>query len=287
MLIDTHAHLNFSAYKDDLDEVIKRTLENNTWVINVGSQSSTSERAVEIANKYEKGIYATVGLHPTHLFSMEVDESEVEVKFKSRSESWNKKFYKNLAQNKKVIAIGEMGLDYNFIPKNVDFEAAKKKQQEVFRQGLDLADELDLPIIIHNRDVHDDIIPILNEYVKNNKLNRRGVIHCYTGGWEHAKKYLDMGFLIGFTGIVTFQPKKSQIEAQGRIWEVVKNIPMNKFLIETDCPYLTPEPFRGKRNEPLYVRYVAEKIAEIKNTGFEEIAAISTKTAKKFFELQG
>ncbi|PIR66912.1 MAG: hydrolase TatD [Parcubacteria group bacterium CG10_big_fil_rev_8_21_14_0_10_36_14] len=285
MLIDTHAHLNFSAYKDDLDEVIDRTLENNTWVINVGSQSTTSERAVGIANKYEEGIYAAVGLHPTHLFSVHIDESEVDVKFKSRAEDWDYEFYKKLAQDKKVVAIGEMGLDYNFIPDNVDRKTAEKKQQEVFRKGLDLADELDLPIIIHNRDVHDEIIPILNEYVKNGKLKRRGVIHCYTGGWQDAERYMDLGFLIGFTGIITFSPRKNNEAQQEKILEVARNIPMDKFMIETDCPYLTPEPNRGKRNEPLFVRYVMEKIAEIKKVTFDEIINVSTKTARDFFKI--
>ncbi len=285
MLIDTHAHLNFGAFKDDCDDIIKRTLAAGTQVINVGSQSTTSERAVEIAEEYPKGIYAAVGLHPTHLFEMEVDESEIGVKFKSRKEDWNADFYEKLAKNKKVIAIGEIGLDYNFIPKNIDFETAKKKQQEVFRKALTSAHKLNLPVIIHSRDTHDDIIPILKEYLDAEKLQRRGVLHCFTGNWADAKKYLDLDFLVSFTGIVTFKPKSSQKAAQEQILEVVKNVPHDKYMIETDAPYLSPEPYRGKRNEPLYVEYVARKIAEIKNLSFDKVADTTTKTAKLFFRI--
>ncbi len=285
MLIDTHSHLNFSAFKNACDEVIKRTLAAGTWIINIGSQSTTSERAVEIANKYPKGVYAAVGLHPTHLFEMEVDESEVDVKFKSRKEQWSANFYEKLAKNKKVVAIGEIGLDYNFIPKNVDYEMAKKKQQEVFRQALDSADKLNLPVIIHSRDTHDDLIPILKKYTDAGKLQRRGVLHCFTGNWTDAKKYLDLGFLISFTGIITFKPRPKQMATQQQILEVVEKIPLDKIMIETDAPYLTPDPHRGKRNEPLFVEFVARKIAEIKGISFEEVAAATTQTARAFFKI--
>lgn len=285
MLIDTHAHINFSAFKNDADETIKRALKNDVWIINVGSQNTTSKRAVEIANKYNKGVYASVGLHPTHLFKTYVDISEVGANFKSRVEKWDKEYYENLAKDKKVVAIGETGLDYNFIPDNIDRKMAEKKQQEVFRKELDLADELDLPVIIHSRDVHKDVVAILKEYLDAGKLKRKGVSHCFTGSWEEAQMYLELGFLISFTGIITFKPRKSQLALQEKILEVVKNIPLEKCMIETDAPYLSPEPYRGKRNEPFYVEYVAKKIAEIKNIGFEEVSKITTKTAKEFFKI--
>jgi TatD DNase family protein len=226
-----------------------------------------------------------VGLHPTHLFEMEVDEAEVDVAFKSRSEEWDAAFYEKLAKNKKVVAVGEIGLDYNFAPKNADMESVKKRQQEVFRLALDSADKLNLPVIIHSRDTHDDIIPILKEYLDAGKLKRKGVLHCYTGGWKDAKRYLDLDFLISFTGIITFTPKPKQVALQKQILEAVEKIPLQKIMVETDSPYLAPEPFRGKRNEPLYVKYVARKIAEIKGLDFEEVAETTTKTAKKFFQL--
>lgn len=282
MLIDTHAHLNFSAFKNDCDEVIRRTLAANMRVINIGSQSTTSERAVKLAEKYD-GLYAAVGLHPTHLFEMEVDEEEIE--FTSRCEKWDAKFYEDLTKNKKVVAIGEIGLDYHFAPKNVDLETVKKCQQEVFRQALDSADKLNLPAIIHSRDTHDDLIPILKEFTDAGKLQRRGVLHCFTGNWADAKKYLDLGFLISFTGIITFSPRPKQIEIQKKLLEVVEKTPLDLCMVETDAPYLSPEPFRGKRNEPLYVKYVARKIAEIKNLDFDEVAGATTQTAKKFFKI--
>ncbi|MFH1193758.1 MAG: TatD family hydrolase [bacterium] len=285
MLIDTHAHLNFGAFKNDCDDIIKQTLEKNVWMINIGSQSTTSERAVELAGGYEEGVYAAVGLHPTHLFEMEIDEAEVDVKFKSRKEDWDYDFYKTLAQNKKVVAIGEIGLDYHFAPKTVDLKIVKNKQQKVFEQALNLADELNLPVVIHSRDTHNDLIPILKEFLNAGRLKRRGVLHCFTGGWKDAEKYLDLGFLISFTGIVTFEPRPSQTELREKILETVKNIPLEKFMIETDAPYLTPEPFRGKRNEPLFVEFVARKIAEIKNLGLEEVAEATTKTAREFFRI--
>ncbi|MFA5133644.1 MAG: TatD family hydrolase [Patescibacteria group bacterium] len=285
MLIDTHCHLNFGAYNNDRDEIVKKTLEAGIWMINVGSQSATSEKAVKIANSYDSGVFAAVGLHPTHLFEMEVDEEEAGTSFKSRKEDWDHEFYRNLAKNKKVVAIGEIGLDYNFIPKNIDLKAAKQKQQEVFKEGLELADELSLPVIIHSRDTHNDIIPILKTYLDAGRLKRRGVLHCFTGSWEEAQRYLELGFLISFTGIITFNPRPSQAKAQEKILEVVKNIPLEKCMIETDAPYLTPEPYRGKRNEPLYVEFVARKIGEIKQMDFNEVAEVTAKTAKYFFSL--
>lgn len=285
MLIDTHTHINFNAFKDNADEIIRRTLAKNIWMINVGSQSTTSQRAIALAEKYPEGVYAAIGLHPTHLFEMQVDESEVGVRFKSRKEDWGYDFYKDLAQNKKVVAIGEVGLDYHFIPKEIDLEKAKSKQKEVFMKALDLADEMNLPVIIHSRDTHAEVAEILKSYLDAGRLKRRGVSHCFTGSWEEAQKYLELGFLISFTGIITFNPRPSQISAQEKLLQVVKNIPLDKCMVETDAPYLAPEPYRGKQNEPLYVEYVARKIAEIKNIGFEEVAQTTTKTAKFFFRI--
>jgi TatD DNase family protein len=285
MLIDTHSHLNFSAFKDDADETIVRALAKDIWLINVGTQSTTCERAVRMAEKYERGVYAAVGLHPTHLFETLVDESEFDVKFKSRSETWDADFYEKLAASEKVVAIGEIGLDYNFAPQNIDLEMVKAEQKKVFRQALDCADRLNLPVIIHSRDTHDDIVPILKEYLDAGRLARRGVLHCFTGGWSDAERYLDLGFLISFTGIITFAPRPKQMELQRQILEVVEKIPLDKIMVETDSPYLTPEPHRGERNEPQYVEFVARKIAQIKNIPFGEVASATTATAKKFFEI--
>jgi TatD DNase family protein len=281
MLIDTHAHLNFSAFKDDVNEIIKRTLENDVWVINVGSQYSTSKRAVEIAQKYEEGIYAAVGLHPIHLEERKVDHSEVDAQavFKTRSEEFDYEKYKELAQNPKVVAIGEIGLDYWYKPKTKKkLEEFKERQREVFLKQLNLAKELNLPIILHCRIAHDDLLRLLELQASKSELG--GVIHCFTGDWQQAQKYLDLGFCLGFNGLI-FKKIKGVPDWQ----EIIKKLPLEKILIETDAPYLTPPPFEGQRDEPLYVKYVAQKIAEIKNITFEELTQITAQNAKRLFKI--
>jgi TatD DNase family protein len=277
MLIDTHAHLNFSAYKDDADEVIQHSLENNIWMINVGSQYSTSKRALEIAEKYEKGIYAAVGLHPIHLETglVKIKEDPDEIQFNTVEESFDYEKYKELAVSKKVVAIGETGFDYYWKPKTqAKLELFKERQRAVLLQHLKLAQELNLPVIFHCRMAHKDLIEILNEQRTKNNEQLRGVIHCFSGDWEEAKKYLEMGFCLGFNGIIF----KLNLD------EVIEKTPLGKILIETDCPYLTP-PQENGRNEPIYVKYVAEKIAKIKNLTFEKIAEITTQNAQKLFNL--
>ena len=286
MLIDTHAHLNFKAFKDDCDEVIKRSLDNNTWLINIGSQFSTSQRAVEIANKYQEGVYAAVALHPIHLFPTIVDEEEAA--FESRQEEFNSERYLNLAKSSpKVVAIGETGLDYFHLPESLAFEGVQSKQKQVFRQHLDLATELNLPVIIHcrnpkdnSKDTYQEIIVEIKDFAEQNQDKiLRGVIHCFGADQETAKQFLDLGFLISFTGIVTFPNAQD-------VWGVAKAIPLEKIMVETDCPYLAPQPQRGKRNEPLYVKYVAEKIAELKGLSLEEVAKQSTQNALNLFNIK-
>ncbi len=254
MIIDTHAHLNFNAYKNDADEVIRRSLDNGVWMINVGSQYSTSKRAVEMAEKYPEGVYAAIGLHPIYA-----------------QDGFNSEEYKKLTNFKKVVAIGEIGLDYKS-----EYFPFKEKQKEVFLKQLELAKELNLPVIFHCRMAHDELIEILERY--NKKI--KGVIHCFTGTWEQAQKYLEMGFYLGFNGIIF----KLDLD------EIIKKTPLDKILIETDCPYLMPsllrQGFGGQsRNEPLYVKYVAEKIAKLKNIDFDEVAEITTQSAKELFNI--
>ncbi|MDD2730792.1 MAG: TatD family hydrolase [Candidatus Portnoybacteria bacterium] len=267
MLIDTHAHVNFAAYKDDGDEVVKRSLAENIWLINVGSQLDTSRRAVEYAQKYPAGVFAAVGLHPIHLREGElqahVDELE-EVRIASRAEKFDHNAYKNLAQNGKVVAIGEIGLDYY---RNA---AAKYLQKEIFVKQLELALELNKPIIFHCREAHRDLLEILKKYA--GKIS--GVVHSFSGRWSQAQEYLEMGFYLGFNGIITFARDYDR---------VVRETPLERLVLETDCPYLTPEPFRGKRNEPAYVKYVAQKVAELRGISFEEVAERTTKNAKELF----
>jgi len=295
MLIDTHAHLNFNGYKGDFEEVIKRTLENDVWVINVGSQYETSKKAAEIAEKYEKGVYAAVGLHPIHLaegiFKVKMDKEETAFQTKNEKSKSIRSFppslslressvfdyekYKNLTQSKKVVAIGETGLDYYYRPKTkIKLEQFENKQKEVFLKHLELARELKLPVIFHCRAAHDDLIDILNTRYRILDTRLRGVVHCFTGTWEQAENYMRMGFYLGFNGIIF----KLNLD------EIIKKTPLGRILIETDCPYLTPSPMTG-RNEPLYVKYVAEKIAEIKKLSFEEIAKVTTENAQELFKI--
>lgn len=251
MLIDTHAHLNFSAYKDDADEVIKRSLEGGVFMINVGSQYSTSKRAVEMAHKYE-GVYAAVGLHPIHINDEEFDHEK----------------YFELAKDPKVVAIGEMGLDYYHIKQDTD----QKKQKEVFLQGIKLANEVQKSMAIHCREAYDDLLDIL----KNNSVDKKGVIHCFAGSLETAQKFIELGFKIGLNGIITYSESYDKL---------IKNIELEDILLETDCPYLIPVPHKGERNEPVYVQLVAKKIAQIKQISVEEVASATTKNTKMIFRI--
>jgi TatD DNase family protein len=242
MIIDTHSHLNFKAFDADRDEVIKRTKENNIVCIDVGTKFETSKHAVELAEKNEN-IFSAIGLHPIHI-----------------DEGFDKEKYKEFAKNKKVVAIGEIGLDAKY---------PNEKQREIFIEQLDLAKELDLPVIVHCRMAFEDLYKILKDY----KL--RGTIHCFTGNLEQAKKFIELGFYIGINGIID----KMDLE------KVIKNIDLNKILVETDCPYLTPKNEGEKRNEPIFVKHVIQKIADLKNLSFDQVASQTTSNAKELFKI--
>ena len=275
LLIDTHAHVNFNDFKDDYKETIKRALDENIWMINVGAESKTSERAMKMAEEYDEGVYAAVGLHPSHLVEQDVEykENGELIKYKSKPEEFDYGFYLNLARNKKVVGIGECGLDYF----RTSDESFKEKQKEIFIKHLELAKEVNKPIIIHCRDAHDDLLAIFNLEAKLPS----GVMHFFTGTLEQAKKYIELGFYISFSGVITFPPLR-RVGANAYN-DVIKNIPLEKILVETDCPYVAPVPRRGKRNEPQYVKYVAQKIAELRGLSFEEVEGQTTKNARKLF----
>ena len=279
MLIDTHAHVNFNAFKDDADEVIRRSLAADTWMILVGSEVKTSKRALEYANKYEKGVYAAVGLHPIHTHEQEARGEDYE--FTTREEDFSYDVYEKLAQFKKVVAIGEVGLDYYQVDAAGDIRAIKQKQKQVFQEQLKLAHNLKLPVIIHCRQAHDDMLEILKAFKKDHKDSLPkdkawGVMHCFSGDEELAWQYFKLGLNISFTGLITFSAQ----------WDdLIRRLPNDKFMVETDCPYMTPEPFRGRRNEPLFVKKVAERIAEIKNLSLEKISEITTNNAKILFNI--
>ncbi len=279
MFIDTHAHVNFSAYKDDADQVIKNSLNEKTWMINIGTETKTSKRALDYANKYEIGVYAAIGLHPIHLSAMAAKDEDYD--FITRNEEFNYDVYEKLAQFEKTVAVGEIGLDYYHIDPVQDINEVKRKQKEIFTSQLLLARRQDLPAIIHCRQAHDDMMEILKEFKKENKDlipkdKPWAVMHCFSGNEDLAWEYFNLGLIISFTGLITFS----------RQWDnLIRKLPNEKFMIETDCPFMTPEPFRGQRNEPIYVKYVAERIAEIKNMSIEKVADITTKNAQDFFNI--
>lgn len=279
-LIDTHTHVNFQAFTEDALEVIAKTLEKKVWLVNVGTQFDTSRAACELAEQFSDGVYACVGLHPIHVFASHVDEEETS--FETRGEEFDFESYKELAlRSTKVVAVGEFGLDYYRMPEGVDPEEVKQKQKEVALKHFELAKYLGKPAMIHCRDplrrsdseasAYDDLLELLAEH-----FDGRVNIHSFTGTWEQAKKFLARGYTIGLNGIITF-------DKTGRTEEVIKNTPLEKILLETDAPYLTPVPHRGKRNEPLFVEYVARKIAEIKEVSREEVMEQTTNNALEFF----
>jgi TatD DNase family protein len=244
MLIDSHSHLNFEAFEKDLNDVISRCVKEEVFCVNVGSQYETSKRAVEIAEE-NKTMFAAIGLHPIH----------VKDNFKIED-------YRSLAKLNKVVAIGEIGLD-----RFKNYELFIDRQKEILLQQLDLAKELNLPVIVHCRMAHKEMIEILSNYELS------GVIHCFTGTWEEAEKYLNLGFYLGINGIMyKFDLKK-----------VIEKTPLDKILIETDCPYLTPPMAGVERNEPIFIRYIAKEIAKIKNISFEEVAQTTTYNAQTLF----
>tara|TARA_Y100000588_G_C14231256_1_gene915386 strand:- start:1402 stop:2157 length:756 start_codon:yes stop_codon:yes gene_type:complete len=247
-LIDTHSHIYYDKYNNDLPEVLNNAQNKNvSKIICVGVDIETSKKSIQIAEKYDM-VYATAGYHP--------HESK-----ETKSDYLDQ--LKKLLTHKKVIAVGEMGLDYFY-------EISDSKiQRKIFREQLDLAKELNMPAIIHNRNSDDDLF---ND-IKSSGI-KKGVIHCFASNLEFANKILDLGLHISFTGMITFVKE---------LQDVVNQIPLNKIMIETDAPYLAPIPYRGKRNEPYMVNFIAEEIAKIKGLTFKEVAKTTTKTARDFF----
>ena len=249
-LVDTHCHLDNEKFDEDRLEVIERIKENLEFCVNIGYDLASSEKSLELAKEYDF-IYAVIGVHPIDIAEYDEEvEKELEL----------------LGKNPKVVAIGEIGLDYHWMTE------PKEIQQERFKKQLELAERLNKPVVIHTRDAMEDTVNILKDYP-----NITGVIHCYPGSLETAKQLVDR-FYLGIGGTLTFKNSKKAVE-------VVKDIPLDRIVIETDCPYLTPEPFRGKRNEPIYVEYVAKKIAEIKEISVEDVTKITTENAKKLYRI--
>ncbi|MSR78616.1 MAG: TatD family deoxyribonuclease [Candidatus Taylorbacteria bacterium] len=272
--IDVHSHVNFVAFDADRDETVKRALDSGVFMVNVGTQIDTSKKAIEMAEKYDKGVYATIGLHPVHTDKSFHDEKELGEggkEFTSRGEVFDENAYRSMAKQPKVVGIGECGLDYYRLEPE-----SERKQREVFVSHIALANEVRKPLMLHVRNGSDksayrDALVILKSEAKV-----KGDFHFFAGGWDEAKEILDAGFNLSFTGVITFARNYD---------EVVKNVPLNRIMSETDCPYVTPSPFRGKRNEPMHVREVVKKIAEIRGENFEIVRRQLVQNAKDFFSL--
>jgi len=253
MLIETHAHLYFDQFDEDREQVILRADEAGVKkIINIAVDLETSKQCIELAQKYE-GLFATVGIHPNDSTKLGKD-SLLELR--------------ELCGHKKVVAIGEIGMDFywNRCPAEV--------QERAFREQIRLAKEVGLPIVIHNREAAPQIIEVLKS---EDASELSGVFHCFSEDTAIAKEVLDLGFHISFTGNLTF--KRSQLP------EVAELVPLDKLLLETDCPFLSPEPKRGRRNEPAHVVHIAQKLAEIKKVEFAELAEVTTSNANRLFGL--
>jgi TatD DNase family protein len=291
-LIDTHCHVHFNAYKEDMDAVIKKTLEKGVAMITIGTQKDTSRRGLEVAEQYE-GLWATVGIHPNHLCEQTfVDDQELEPEqrqiIKTRCEVYDHAYYLNLAQHPKCVAIGECGLDFFHVPEHLDREEVIKMQEDVCRRHFELASEVGLPVVLHTRDAHARQLVLIDEYLAKNKLQRRGVTHCFTGTLEEAQEYVKRGFLVSFTGIATFKARASDRDEEGfsTVQRVIKALPLEYMMIETDAPYLAPGEYRGKRCEPWMVKEVAKKIAELKRIPLEEVMEVTSANAKRLFAIE-
>ena len=253
-IFDSHAHYDDESFNEDRDAVINELKGNGViGILNCGASIEGARDSVKLADKYDF-LYAAVGIHPEH--ANEFNEDTI-------------KELKELASNSKVRAVGEIGLDYYY-----EENPPKEIQKNVFRAQMELAKELNLPVIIHDRDAHEDTLNILKEFPEV-----KGVLHCFSGSVEFARECIKLGYYIGFTGVVTFKNAK-------KIVEVAKEVPFDRMLVETDCPYMAPTPYRGKRNRSDYISYIIEKLAEIKEVSQEEISRVTIDNTKKMLNIQ-
>jgi len=232
MPVDTHCHLQFNGYDKNREEVIERCNQKQMILNIVGTQKDTSKKAVELAEKYDN-YYATIGTHPIHLFASHVDEEESS--FVSREESFDEEYYTELAKSKKVIGVGETGLDLFHLPEGKSIKEVLEKQKEVFLAHINFAAKHNLPLVIHCRNAHKEMLEVLQATSYKLQANG-GVMHCFAGDWEQAKQYLDMGLYLGFTGVVTFPPKKTDPKPQNDLLEVLEKVPLDRILVEETTP---------------------------------------------------
>lgn len=278
---DAHTHAQFAAFAGDWRQTIDRALRVGVWLVNVGTQQDTSRRAVEIAAAYPEGVYATVGLHPIHTWksfhdAKELGDTPAGLGFTSRGEKFDPGVYRELALHPKVVAIGECGLDYYRLEQGTDSEERKAKQRLAFLEQIELAAELQKPLMIHCRQAFTDLIQILKSQSSKLLSSAPGVIHFFSGSPAEARELSNMGFAFTFGGAITFSRTYE---------ETVRMLPAEAILSETDAPYVAPVPYRGTRNEPRYVIEVVKKLAEIRGVTTEEMAEVILRNAKRIFNL--
>lgn len=282
---DAHTHVQFSGYDADREEVMRRALAAGVRMVNVGTQRDTSAAAVALTEKYD-GVYAAIGLHPVHTSksfhdSQELGGGDVAKAFTSRGEIFDPEYYRALARHPKVIAIGECGLDYFRWSDDESKDAQIAKQKVAFLSQVALSREVGKPLMIHCRNAFADLIPMLrDEIAKPGQTGmpalKPGIIHFFTGTSDDARELLALGFSFTFGGVVTFARDYD---------EAIKSIPLDRILSETDAPYVSPAPYRGKRNEPAYVVETVKKLAMLKNISFDEMKIQIAKNADRIFNL--
>lgn len=274
MLFDSHCHLNLAAFDKDREEILKALEKNKVYVINIGTCYETSLKAVEIAQQSDY-CWAAVGIHPSHTFPNNFnDKKELSTTESSLAEEFDEKF-EQLLKYPKVVAIGECGLDYSYFQNLTSSEKEKYSQKEelIFRQQIHSAQKHNLPLILHIREVYEEALRILKE----EHYTGKGVFHFFTGNLEQAQKILQSGFYLGFSGVITYSSKMD---------EVIKKVPLEKILIETDAPYVAPNPYRGQRNTPFYVQEVAKKIATLKKKSVIEVKSVTLQNTLRLFSLE-
>ena len=270
--IDTHAHLNMHAYEKDLPELLEKIKETDVTVFNVGTNLATSKKAIEIAGQSNL-CRSIVGLHPLYVFSSE----ETEQDNNEPGEVFDIGVYRDLSQHESVIGIGETGLDFFRLPQDESLHSViKEKQIDSFKQHIDLAIELDLPLMIHCRNAYRETIDILTDYQERENKTLRVNFHFFAGTKEILKEITDLGWYVSYTGVVTFAKEYE---------ELIALTPIDRIMSETDSPYVSPVPFRGKRNKPSHVREVIKKMAEIYDKSLDEMCSVLKENTKKFYQL--
>ena len=292
-MIDTHTHLNFEAYNDDWQEVVERALLGGvTKMIVVGTDVESSKRAVEMAESHD-ALYATVGIHPHHAKSLMGFDKEDRIKRSDKKvDNYDKRMHDDittiasLVSNPKVVAIGEIGLDYHRYSSSSlykteisedDWQSLNEVQRDLFERQLKIAANFGKPVILHSREAKSEVLKIIQSLELRHNITVRGVFHCFDGSLSYLKEILDADFYVSMTGNITFVPDRST---------VALSIPLNRLLLETDCPYMTPKPYRGKRNQPDYILEIAKHHAKSRNVSLEHVNRHTSLNAQTLFSLK-